>query len=224
MKGTVISIRYQPDFEAACRSLRINEEFQDDFQVIYEACVSVANPKATFSLQQVSQDAQNTVIGDSCFSSSIMYRNFTGIHRAFAYAATCGRELYGLYHATHDDLERWWIDQFSMDAMRAVLSEMTVALQKQYGIGQTASMNPGSLPNFPISCQKDLFHLLEEETAQIDIELTSSYLMLPHKSVSGFLYETKSGFVNCQLCPRPNCPGRRAQYDAQRVKEYGLEQ
>jgi len=36
----------------------------------------------------------------------------------------------------------------------------------------------------------------------------------PLKSVSGIQFVSEEGFVNCSLCPRENCPGRRADYDA----------
>ncbi|KAH3763291.1 hypothetical protein Pelo_4857 [Pelomyxa schiedti] len=47
------------------------------------------------------------------------------------------------------------------------------------------------------------------------------------KTVSGLLIpsppgDTTSQFVNCQLCPRPVCPGRRAPYDPAKWKEYNL--
>lgn len=49
---------------------------------------------------------------------------------------------------------------------------------------------------------------------EIGLELTDSCLMLPYKSVSGIAYEAEATFENCMLCPRENCPTRRAPYDA----------
>jgi len=37
-------------------------------------------------------------------------------------------------------------------------------------------------------------------------------LMVPAKSTTGLFFETESGFVNCQLCPRQTCLNRRAGY------------
>lgn len=223
MVGSVISIKYHPDYETVCKSLHIEDELREEYQPVYESCVEVSNPKAAYCIQEVKQDGDNTWIGDSCFSSRIMYKNFEGIHRAFVYVATCGSELYNLGIHAKDDLDKWWIEQFSQEAMKFVLSEMMTSIQEKYDIGHMASMNPGSIPEFPLKYQKELFHLIEKETAQIGMQLTSSYLMLPHKSVSGFLYETDKNFVNCQLCPRKNCPERRARFDINKVQDYGLD-
>ena len=47
----------------------------------------------------------------------------------------------------------------------------------------------------------------------IGVRLTDSFLMVPMKSISGILFPTEVRFESCQLCPRKDCPGRRAPYD-----------
>ena len=37
---------------------------------------------------------------------------------------------------------------------------------------------------------------------------------MPLKSVSGIQFISDEGFVNCSLCPREPCKGRRVPYDA----------
>ena len=37
--------------------------------------------------------------------------------------------------------------------------------------------------------------------------------MVPTKSVSGILFPAEETFASCQLCPRDDCPNRRAPYD-----------
>ena len=73
-------------------------------------------------------------------------------------------------------------------------------------------MNPGSLPDWPISQQRPLFDLVGK-AAEIGVHLTDSYLMRPLKSVSGILFATDVTYENCQLCPVERCPNRRAPYD-----------
>jgi hypothetical protein len=75
-------------------------------------------------------------------------------------------------------------------------------------------MNPGSLPDWPLSEQRPLFTLLGENPGTIGVELMDSFLMTPVKSVSGMWFPTEERFESCQLCQRHNCPGRRAQFDA----------
>jgi hypothetical protein len=48
----------------------------------------------------------------------------------------------------------------------------------------------------------------------VGVRLTDSCLMMPTKSVSGIRFPTETSFESCQLCPRDDCPGRRAPYDS----------
>ncbi len=209
-----VSIAFQPSFDETVMALNIDPELEDEFHDVFDQCLAVARPKSVFCLAPVHQEADETVIGPERFKSRIMRVNLEKVRRAFPYAVSCGRELYDLAQATADPLERWWIDSFSQYAMRAVDAEMAKVLKATYHLGHTARMNPGSLPEFPITCQRALFRLLEGGAGHIGLELTNSCLMLPYKSVSGFVYETEANFENCMLCPRESCPTRRAPYDA----------
>ena len=214
MNTKFISILFQPSLVETMTALKIDLEMEDEYCDVYEECISVARPKAVFCLTPVRQEQNETVIGEERFRSRIMQVNMQKVGRAFPYAVSCGRELYELAQGKADPLERWWVDSFSQYAMRAVDKEMTRVLTEAYRLGHTARMNPGSLPDFPITCQRALFRLLDDGAAQIGLELTSSCLMLPYKSVSGIIYETDAVYENCMLCPRVNCPTRRAPYDA----------
>ena len=74
-------------------------------------------------------------------------------------------------------------------------------------------MGPGSLADWPIQEQVNLFRLLGDTEAQVGVLLTESCLMLPTKSVSGIRFMASESWENCMLCPRPICPSRRAAYD-----------
>jgi hypothetical protein len=83
-------------------------------------------------------------------------------------------------------------------------------------------MSVGSLEDWPISEQKQLFSLLGDVEAAIGVQLTSSMLMLPAKSESGIFFPSETTFLNCQLCPRQNCEGRKAAFDPKMARDYGL--
>jgi len=74
-------------------------------------------------------------------------------------------------------------------------------------------MSPGSLADWPMEQQRQLFALLGDVRGRIGVELTESCLMIPIKSISGLLFPTEIRFESCQLCPREGCPGRRAEHD-----------
>jgi hypothetical protein len=80
-------------------------------------------------------------------------------------------------------------------------------------------MNPGSgeASVWPLEEQRLLFTLLggtQSVNQEIGVQLTPSYLMVPEMSVSGILFPSETNYTNCQLCQRPDCPGRRAHFDA----------
>lgn len=214
MDAKVISMSYRPPFSETVRKLKIDSEMEEEFRDIYDACVEVAQPKAVFCLVPVCQENEETVIGSESFHSRVMWINMQKVSRAFPYAVSCGRELFELSQKTTDPLQRWWIDSFSQLAMRAIDAKMSRILTKTYQLGHTARMNPGSLRDFPITCQRALFRLLDGSAERIGLELSDSCLMLPYKSVSGIVYETSANYENCMLCPREGCPTRRAPYDA----------
>ena len=97
-------------------------------------------------------------------------------------------------------------------ALAAALDQLHTHLEEKYHLGRVKAMNPGSLEDWPIGQQKELFRILGDVKSAIGVELTDSCLMLPMKSASGILFQTESNFESCQLCPRKNCPNRRARY------------
>ena len=80
--------------------------------------------------------------------------------------------------------------------------------------GHVSRINPGSLKEWPITGQLPLFEALGGVTADIGVSLAESMLMSPVKSVSGIMFQGDTPFENCQLCPKANCPNRRAPYVA----------
>ena len=83
-------------------------------------------------------------------------------------------------------------------------------------------MSPGSLQDWPIESQRQLFQLLPEVEASVGVRLNKSFLMIPTKSVSGIYFQTEVSFFNCQLCQRGKCPGRKARYNEDLAREYGI--
>ena len=83
-------------------------------------------------------------------------------------------------------------------------------------------MSPGSLADWPIEEQRPLFNILGDVDAAIGVKLSESLLMIPNKSLSGMYFPTEVRFFNCQLCPREQCPGRKAKYSEKMAKEYGI--
>jgi cobalamin-dependent methionine synthase I len=110
-------------------------------------------------------------------------------------------------------LENYWADSIKETVLRSAFDSFNGHLKKTYRLGKTARINPGSLEDWPIDEQHILFSLLGDTNESIGLDLLESYLMFPTKSLSGIQFPTEEHFESCQLCPRENCPGRRANYE-----------
>ena len=190
-----------------------SEDAQTIGQMVEQAA-AIARPKAMFTLASVEAGGDDSVVMDGvAFTSRVLRVNLDGLHRAFPFLATCGRELDEWSVSFDDMLEAHWADQIKQAALGCALKAVNERMAGQYQLAKTATMNPGSLPDWPITQQRPLFTVLGDPTETIGVRLTDSFLMVPNKSVSGVRFETDTEYVNCRLCPRPNCSGRAAPYD-----------
>jgi hypothetical protein len=139
--------------------------------------------------------------------------NLEGVYRVVVYAATCGMELEHWSRQIGDMLAEYWADNIKLAALGAAMQAMNHHIGETLLPGPASTMNPGSLADWPLTEQRPLFELLGHPQTTVGIELTESCLMIPNKSVTGLRFPTDMRFENCQLCPRENCPGRRAPYD-----------
>lgn len=182
----------------------------------------LARPKAIFTVCYIDKKGDDTVeVEGQIFRSRVLRKNLENAERVFPYIATCGTELYQ-YEAGTDALRNLCLDAIRTLTVGAAMNYVFNRLKSRYALGRTAHMNPGSLADWPITEQRPLFALFHGEEKQTGVELTAGCMMRPMKSVSGLVYPTESRFESCQLCPRQDCPGRRAPYSAELVRQYGI--
>jgi hypothetical protein len=209
-------IPFKPDEKALFSELHIRENSLSARQVaaMLGQAQTIARPKAIYHLALVEPIGNDEVLLDGVkFKSRIMRVNLENIHRVFAYVASCGREIYEWALSFDDPLERFWADAIMVAALGNAADALCAHLRERYQPGAMSAMNPGSLPDWPMTEQIPLFGLLGNVSEAIGVTLTDSLLMVPTKSVSGVYFPTESGYANCQLCPREKCPNRRAVYD-----------
>lgn len=186
-----------------------SSEADEAIQLLKEAC-SVAKPKAVYIESFVDSRTEDTVIIDGVsFRSRLLSANTESVHRLFPYIATCGTEIEQWASNITDPLNAYYADMIMQLALKSAVNELVKHLTYKKLHGKLSCMNPGSLEDWPISEQKKLFSLF---TDAIGVKLTDSFLMIPVKSSSGIYFTSDKKFENCELCPRENCPSRRAAY------------
>ncbi len=211
------TITFAPDLPALMQRLHVkeNSSHAQDLKALVDEAAAIARPKAMYRLAYIDEKAEDCVVIEGVtFTSRVLRVNLDIAQRVFAYVATCGMELEAWEKSLKDMLYSFWADVIKEMALRAAAHALNHELATCYTLGRTSTMAPGSLPDWPIREQRPLFTLLGDPQAAIGVQLTDSMLMVPNKSISGIRFPTEENFESCQLCPRENCPGRRAPYDA----------
>jgi hypothetical protein len=174
-----------------------------------------ARPKAIYRIVYIEARGDDFITTEGIrFSSRILRVNLDGLHRFFPFVVTSGRELEEWAEAQDDMIERFYADAINQAVVQSASRKLTQHLIDTLQLGQISAMNPGSLTDWPLREQRPLFALLGDVPGAIGVELTDSLLMTPTKSVSGIAFPVEETFASCQLCPRADCPNRRAAYDA----------
>jgi len=184
-------------------------EADEAVQLMKEAC-SIARPKAVYIESYADSRTEDSVVIDGIsFNSRLLRKNTESSHRLFPYIATCGTEIEQWANRITDPLKAYFADTIMRLALKSAVNELVKHLKDKGLHGKLSCMNPGSLKDWPINEQKKLFSLFKNT---LGVKLTDSFLMVPIKSSSGIYFTSDKKFVNCELCPRENCPSRRTAY------------
>jgi len=174
---------------------------------------NIGQPKGIWTITYIDEKGSDYIrSGPITFKSHLLRTNLSEANRFFAYVASCGQELDQWSSTYTDYLDVFLIDGILQEACHTAELQIFEQIQKTYNLSKANTMNPGSLPQWPVSEQKNLFQLFEGKEKEIGVELLSSYLMTPVKTVSGIRYESQIDFSSCELCPKLDCPNRSKKY------------
>jgi len=181
----------------------------------------LAKPKAIYEVSYVDNRTEDSVCIDGVkFTSHILSINLDKVERVFPYVATCGKELDEIALPSDDFMKSYYLDAIKDAVLGSARSYLKDYLISNYALGQISHMSPGSLTDWPITQQEELFSIFGNLEDLIGVKLTENFLMVPLKSVSGIYFPTEIEFVSCQLCPRELCSGRKAPYDPDLAQKY----
>lgn len=189
-------------------------------ELIYDA-LNTARPKAIYTVSYVNnKNGDSLEIDGIKFTSRVLRANLDQVERVFPYIATCGQELDEVTVPSGDMLRALCLDAIKVMILAMAIGYLSDHIRRKYALGQISHMNPGSLEDWPIAQQRELFSIFGNVEELIGVRLTKGYAMYPLKSVSGIYFPTEIRFESCQLCPREKCIGRRAQYDPHLARKY----
>ena len=219
-------ISFDIDITLLLKNLHIKEGSDPAARVerLVESAKAIARPKAVYKVAYVETKDDNSVIIDGTkFTSRVLRVNLEDAYRVFPYVITSGTEIEEWSQSITDIFDKYCADAIKEMIMRSARHYVFAEIDEKYGLVHAAVMNPGSLADWPIKEQKNLFALLGDTKESIGVQLTDSFLMLPMKSISGIRFSSDKEFINCQLCPRENCEKRRAPFDPHLYETWKLE-
>ena len=215
--------KWSLSLEEAAEILRVSEDDMEEFEEIFNKIMPCVSPMIYFGRETiVSNDGRNVMIGNTLFKSRILGVNLESIQEVYPYIITSGRKAYELAESFDDDLYKYWGHQICEIVLKRSTAAGFEDVKQILGKEKLSAMNPGSLSAWPISEQRPLFDLLGDVYEKTGVTLTPSFLMVPIKSGSGIWFETETHYANCMMCPRSDCPNRRAEFDPKMFEEkYG---
>ena len=185
------------------------------------AARSVMSPRAAYKAAYIDSKTQDSVTVEGVsFKSKVLAKYFEKVERVFPYVVTIGAGIEDLERSSGDALEKYYLDLIGNAAVVKARDFLKGFLVTRYGLGNLSYLGPGQLQDWPLEEQGRLFGLLGDVESAIGVTLNDSFLMLPRKSLSGIYFPTKTTFFACRLCPREQCPARKAKYEKERVQEY----
>jgi hypothetical protein len=194
--------------------LRGHQRFYEMLTQLIAQARPLARPRAMFRTAYVQTWGDHwVVVDDTRLDSRVLRVNLEAVHRLFPYVATCGPKLADWARSLDDTLQHFLADAISEAALYLAFRALKEHIVDRYQTGDLSFMSPGSLSDWPLDQQHQLFSILGDPGAAIGVGLTESLLMAPLKSASGVFFASRVSFESCQLCPRGGCPGRRAPYD-----------
>lgn len=208
---------YEPDTDRLLTKLCLEKDSEEaeDFLALLADLAPHVRPMAAVLEAEVSTDVPepDVRVGGEVFHGALLRSKIGGAETVWPFLVTCGRAGYDRMNALADPLERFWAEYVLEDALDGAWRGMEEFFHHNVYGGKTASIAPGSLPEWPIEEQRPLFRLLGDAPGKCGVTLTESLLMLPNKSVSGIRFPSEEGYVSCAYCRRENCPRRRAPFD-----------
>ncbi|KJS88159.1 MAG: hypothetical protein JM58_01920 [Peptococcaceae bacterium BICA1-8] len=215
------NIPFKVDLEQFLKLIRVTDKpgyAEKAVRLVTEA-QSIARPKAMYREAFIEEKGDDFVIVEGItLTSRVLRVNLNDAYRIYPYIATSGVEMEEWSKGIEDMLEKFWVDVVKEMALRVAIQTFLQNFKESTYQGNTSSMNPGSLQDWPIQEQSKLFSILGNPEL-VGVNLSQSSLMYPIKSVSGFRFPTEVNFDNCQLCSREKCPGRKAPYDENLYEE-----
>jgi len=204
----------EPGAVASIMRAEGGSELYGEIERLIAGASRIARPAGMYRVAYIEDRGGGWIVaGGRKFTSRVLGVNLENTHRLFPFVATCGRELEEWAAGMDDMLSRSLANAISGLALQCSMEAVAADIRERFNCEKISKMSPGSLEDWPLEQQEQLFGLLGDTVADTGVELLDDFFMKPSMSVSGVFFTSETHFESCMLCPRENCPGRKAKYD-----------
>ncbi len=163
-------------------------------------------------------EGDETVIEGVRFRSRVVADKLRDAPTVFLSVVTAGEGLERSGEFADDPFLDTYNGALLFHASRFIIRYM----KERFGFDGGATLNPGSLPDWPIRNNFPLFELIGG-AEEIGVSLNDAGYIKPWNSGS-HIHFSGDGYQNCSLCKNYDCIGRRAPFDrAEYLRIFGAE-
>ena len=206
------------EFADHCRIKKDSAAF-DMLEDLYPLIQEFGAPKAIIRRARIdSITGDMTTIEGVTFRSRLVAEKLKDTPYVFLSVITAGNGLESSEEFRTDP----FIDTYNGAMLFHASCYVVDHLKERFGFDGSSMLNPGSLPDWPISNNFELFDLIGN-VGEIGVSLNEAGYIRPWNSGS-HIHFSGDGFHNCSLCKKLNCIGRRAAFDREEyVRIFGTE-
>jgi hypothetical protein len=214
-KVIIDEIPFSLDMNLLVNGLRLKENASaiNTLSKLAADAMRIGRPKALYKIASAEYPDENSVeINKVVLRSRLLKNNLCKSDIMLPFLCTCGTELEDWSQQFTDIVQKYWVNTIQDYALGSAIQALETSIKQCYQPRNLSAMHPGSLADWPIQEQQNLFHLFGDDAVKIGVTLTEGLMMKPLKSMSGIFFASDEGFVNCQFCSLEKCPGRRTPY------------
>ena len=207
--------------EEFAKYCRIDPE-SSAFEAVEEAIPLInqyAQPKAILVWANVdSIEGDSTTIDGVTFESKIVAEKLKNLHRVFLSVVTAGNGL----EQCEDLADDVFLDIYNGALLMYASYKAIEYMKEKFEYDGSSTLNPGSLPDWPISNNFALFDIIGN-VGEIGVSLNEEGYIKPWNSGS-HIHFSDNGFMSCSLCKKYDCIGRHAKFNrSEYIRIFGVE-
>lgn len=189
-----------------------DHRFGDAIAEVIEEAKTLANAKLLYCEGTIeSRTADSLVINGIEFKGVDLVKALEGIDVCYPYIVTCGKELYDYALSCPDLVKMLYFDNIASFYLLQASMNLANIIDNQYHT-LSKCMTPGSFEGFALDQNYPIFKVLDYGKGT-DIDLNSSFIMNPAKSVAGIRFVPKDCKKECAICQKEDCDRRIAAFD-----------